>query len=124
VIGQSLVLAGAVFMLLAGIGVLRFGDTLARMHALTKASSLGVILVLSGTAWALENVNDVTSLLLAIALQLLTMPVGANLMSATTYAAPGIPLMLRARDELADGGAGPGPASPPEADNGEDDDPV
>jgi multisubunit Na+/H+ antiporter MnhG subunit len=49
---------------------------MARMHALTKASTLGVVLVLVGGAVTLHHPNDVTSLLLAAALQVLTMPVG------------------------------------------------
>ena len=69
------------------VGVLRFRGVLARMQALTKASTLGVVLVLLGGAVTLDHPNDVTSLLLAAALQVLTMPVGANLLSRATYRA-------------------------------------
>jgi len=87
VTGQVLALFGAVLTLLAAVGVVRFPDVLARMHALTKASTLGVVLVLVGAAVTLDNPNDVTSLLLAAALQVLTMPVGANLLSRATWRA-------------------------------------
>jgi multicomponent Na+:H+ antiporter subunit G len=87
VIGDVLALAGATLTLLAAVGVLRFRGVLARMHALTKASTLGVVLVLLGGAVTLDHPNDVTSLLLAAALQVLTMPVGANLLSRATYRA-------------------------------------
>ena len=50
VIGEVLVLVGAAFTLLAGIGTLRFSDVFARMHALGKASTLGLLLVLLGAA--------------------------------------------------------------------------
>ena len=86
-IGQLLALLGATLTLLSGIGVVRFDDALARMHALTKASTVGLVLVLLGAALTLDNVNDITSLVLASALQLLTSPVGANLIGATTYLA-------------------------------------
>ena len=48
--GEVLALAGATLTLLAAVGVLRFRGVLARMHALTKASTLGVVLV-RGWPW-------------------------------------------------------------------------
>ena len=83
--GEVLALLGATLTLLAAVGLVRFPDVMARMHALTKASTLGVVLVLVGGAVTLSHPNDVTSLLLAAALQVLTMPVGANLLSRATY---------------------------------------
>jgi multicomponent Na+:H+ antiporter subunit G len=100
--GQVLVLAGALLTLVAAIGVVRFGDALARMHAVTKASTLGVLLVLVGAAVSLEHPNDVTSLLLAAALQLLTSPVSGNLLSRATYLAEGIPTDVDTVDEGAE----------------------
>jgi multicomponent Na+:H+ antiporter subunit G len=84
------VLAGAALILVAGLGVARFDDVLARMHALTKASTLGVVLALSGAAVGLRHPNDVTSVVLALGLQLLTSPVSANLLGRATYRAHGI----------------------------------
>ena len=84
-IGPGLALFGALLTLLAAVGVFRFPDVLARMHALTKASTVGVVLVLVGAAVTLDHPNDVTSLLLAAALQVLTLPVGANLLSRATF---------------------------------------
>ena len=52
-VGQALMLFGALLILLAGIGVVRFRDVLARMHALSKASTLGFVLVLLGGALVL-----------------------------------------------------------------------
>ena len=98
-IGEVLVLAGALLTLLAGIGVVRFGDVLARMHALTKASTLGVLLAIIGAAITLTHPNDVTSLLLAGALQLLTSPVAANMLGRATYLASGIDNQLDVTDE-------------------------
>jgi multicomponent Na+:H+ antiporter subunit G len=40
-----LVLAGAVFFLAGVVGLLRFPDTLSRLHALTKADNVGLGLV-------------------------------------------------------------------------------
>lgn len=100
--GPALALVGAALTLLAAIGVVRFPDVLARMHALTKASTVGVALALLGGAVTLDHPNDVTTLLLAAALQLLTLPVAANLMSRSTYLAQGIASHVDGVDELAD----------------------
>lgn len=82
---EIVVLAGAVLILVAGIGVLRFRPALSRLHALTKASTLGVVLVLIGAAIASDRANDWTSLLLAALLQLATSPISATLISRSTF---------------------------------------
>ena len=64
-IGEAVALVGAVLILLAAIGVVRFRDVLARMHALTKASTVGVLLVAIGSAFVLPTANDITSALAA-----------------------------------------------------------
>ena len=99
-IAELIVLAGAVLILLAGIGVIRFDDALARMHALTKATTLGVLLVLIGAAIALPDPNDITSLILAAVLQVLTSPVSAHMIGRATYRARSINARVDVVDEL------------------------
>jgi multicomponent Na+:H+ antiporter subunit G len=101
-VGEALVLAGSLLMLLAGIGVLRFTDVFVRMHALSKASALGMLLVLVGAAVALDHPNDVTSLVLAAVLLLVATPIGNNLISRATYRAEGIPTGIDTVDECAE----------------------
>lgn len=84
-IGQAVALLGSALVLIAGIGVVRFRDPMSRLHALTKASTLGVVLVFLGAAMFLDRANDWTSLLLAAALQLVTSPISAGLISRSTY---------------------------------------
>jgi multicomponent Na+:H+ antiporter subunit G len=102
VIGEAVILLGCILTLLAGIGVLRFHDVFERMHALTKASSAGLILVLIGAALLLPSINDVTTLALAAFLQVLTLPVAANLIAGATYRAKDTPLRIDTVDELRD----------------------
>jgi multicomponent Na+:H+ antiporter subunit G len=83
--GEVLALAGSVFVLLAAIGVVRFDDVLARMHALAKASTFGVLLMLAGAIVALHDANDVTSVVLAALCQVLTSPPASNMLSRATY---------------------------------------
>lgn len=109
-ISEALVLAGALLTLLAGVGVVRFPDVFTRMHSLTKASALGFLLTLLGAATALRDFNAVTSLVLAALLQLVTLPVGSNLLAQSTYR------VARAVERAPSGPedrAGP-PAAPPE----------
>jgi multicomponent Na+:H+ antiporter subunit G len=102
VIAELLVLLGAVLTLLAGIGVVRFDDVFARMHALTKATTLGLLLVLLGAAIALHDPNDITSLVLAAVLQLLTSPVGTGLLGRAAYRAEGLSPRVDTVDQLAE----------------------
>lgn len=101
-IGEILALAGASLMLLAGIGVVRFGDPLARMHALAKASMLGILLSFTGAGLNLTDVNDVTSVVLAGLLHLITSPPTSTMVSRAVYLASGVPHETETIDEGAD----------------------
>jgi len=50
-----LLLAGAAFYLAGTVGLLRFPDVYARLHALTKADNLGLGLIALGLALQAEN---------------------------------------------------------------------
>ena len=90
-IGELLALLGATLILLSAVGVVRLGVVLARLHALAKASTLGVLLVLAGAAVNLRDLNDITSVVLAGILHLLTSPPASNMISRATYLTEGIP---------------------------------
>jgi multicomponent Na+:H+ antiporter subunit G len=99
-IGEAIVLCGAVLTLLSAIGVVRFPDALSRMHALTKASTVGFGLIAIGACLNMTSANDITSVLLAAGLQLFTLPVAATLIAHSTYWARHIPVQLDGEDEL------------------------
>ncbi len=63
-----LLLAGSVFILIAAIGILRLPDVLCRAHALTKAMTLGIALLLLGLLFALGGEVGL-KILIAIAFQ-------------------------------------------------------
>jgi multicomponent Na+:H+ antiporter subunit G len=86
-IGEFLALVGAVLVLLSATGVIRFGDVLARLHALAKASTLGVLLILAGVAVNLRDLNDITSVVLAAVVHLLASPPASNMVSRAAYLA-------------------------------------
>ena len=89
-IGELSALVGAVLVLLSALGVLRFNDPLARLHALAKASTLGILLILAGAAINLHTVNDITSVVLAALLHVLVSPPASNMVSRATYLVSGV----------------------------------
>lgn len=93
---------GAGWSLLAAVGVNRFGDVYARMHAATKSTTLGLLLVLVGTALHLPG-GDALKLLLAALLLFLTAPIGAHLVGRSVHRYTGTAdVRIDSVDELAD----------------------
>lgn len=72
-------LGGSFLAFAAGVGALRFGNLLARMHAATKPQTLGLVLVLIGLALRLRTGGTVWALLLVVVFAMLTAPVAAHL---------------------------------------------
>ncbi|MHB1103461.1 MAG: monovalent cation/H(+) antiporter subunit G [Devosia sp.] len=82
-----LMVAGAVFSLLAAIGVLRLPDLYTRMHAASKAGVVGAGLVLLALALASGDGPVVLRAILGILFLLLTTPVAAHLLARAAYRA-------------------------------------
>jgi multicomponent Na+:H+ antiporter subunit G len=78
-------MTGAVLCLLAGIGLLRLPDVLARMHAGTKPQAFGLLLVLIGAGLRLRSAVDLGTLILVGLFQLLTVPVAAHMVARAAY---------------------------------------
>lgn len=78
VVSAVLVLCGSALALTAAIGVVRFPDTLTRMHAATKPQVLGLLLVLAGAAIRLRGNVDVGMIILTALFTLITAPVVAH----------------------------------------------
>ncbi len=64
--------AGAFFFFAGAVGLLRFPDSLTRLHALTKADNLGLGLVVLGLLPRVENLLDALRLVAIWALILLS----------------------------------------------------
>lgn len=80
-----LMLGGTAFMLVAAIGLLRFPDLYTRMHAVTKAGTLGIGLVLLSAAVAFADVSVAGRALVALLFVLLTAPVSAHMIGRAGY---------------------------------------
>lgn len=87
VVSGVLMLLGALLALVAGIGLQRFDDVFARMHAATKPATLGLALVMLGAALQLPDGGSVVKLLLVVLLQFATAPVGSHLVGRAAYRA-------------------------------------
>lgn len=76
---------GAAFVLIAAVGAVRFPDVFMRMHAATKAGTLGAAFVLLTAALVFASTAAVTKALLTFLFLLLTAPVAAHVLGRAAY---------------------------------------
>ncbi len=112
VVASALLLSGVALSVIAAIGLNRFPDVFARMHAATKPATLGLLLVLIGAALRVADSGDVAKLLLAGLLQFFTAPVGAHLVGRAAYRAGTELSPDTSLDELAAAGPDGGASAP------------
>ena len=79
------ILIGSFLALTAAIGIVRFPDTLSRMHAATKPQVVGLVLVLVGAVIRLHGNVDIWMLVLIGLFTLLTAPVIAHSVGRVAY---------------------------------------
>lgn len=102
IVSGALMLVGAVFVLLACLGLLRFDDLFSRVHSATKAITFGMALAMVGAALQLTQAVDIVRLLLAVALQLVSAPVSSHIVARAAYHAGTELSPLTSVDELVD----------------------
>ncbi len=83
-VGDVFLVLGSALAMIGGIGVVRFGDVFARMHAAAKAPTLALILVAIGAALRIGTLLAATTLMLVVVLALLSSPVGAHAVSRSS----------------------------------------
>ncbi|MDY3126984.1 MAG: monovalent cation/H(+) antiporter subunit G [Corynebacterium sp.] len=84
-----LILTGSCLVLSAAIGVARFGDTMVRVHFITKPQTIGLVFSIAGAAirmtgaedFGVAERGDLGILLLLVLFALMTSPVTAQRMS-------------------------------------------
>lgn len=76
----TLILTGAALILTAAIGIVRLPDVLCRAHAVAKAMTLGIFLMLLGLWVYLGERETALKIILAIFFQLVTIPVASHLL--------------------------------------------
>ena len=86
-VATLLAVAGALFSLIAAIGLLRLPDLFTRIHAASKAGALGAGLILLAVVLVSEEATTIIRALLALLFLLLSTPVGAHLLAKAAIAA-------------------------------------
>lgn len=97
-LGSIIALGGAVFLLLASLGLIRMPDVYNRMQAGTKATTLGSMLVFLGFALVMPEAWP--RLVLLILFILLTNPLSSHALARSAHI-QGVPVGTD-RDDLAD----------------------
>lgn len=100
-IGAVLLLLAAFLTLAAAVGLLRFPDTLARLHAATKPQILGVIFVVVALALSVRSWTVLLLLVPVVVFQLLTAPISAHMVGRAGYRAGDYDPDALSVDELA-----------------------
>lgn len=81
----ALILLGSFFCFVAGLGVLRLPDVLIRMHASTKAGTLGAGLILIAVAVFFADTTTITRAVATIVFLLITAPVAAHMIGRAAF---------------------------------------
>jgi multicomponent Na+:H+ antiporter subunit G len=106
-------LSGAFFMLVAGVGLIRMPDLLMRMHAATKAGTLGAGLMLLAVAIHFGTTGVTIRAVATILFLFFTAPVAAHVIGRAAYFSGWLELWKETRiDELRDADE---PSEKPEA---------
>jgi multicomponent Na+:H+ antiporter subunit G len=116
IVTGALLLTGALFLLVAAIGLLKLPDLYMRISSTTKASVVSVLFVLAAGVVYFADLVVTTKVIAVIAFAGLTSPVAAHMIGRAAYR-DGVPLWDRTQfDELKSGkgqGVGKGEKSAP-----------
>jgi multicomponent Na+:H+ antiporter subunit G len=100
IISAVLLLLGALSCFLGALGLLRLPDLPGRLQSATKPQTLGLLLILAGTALRVELESAVTLLLVGL-FQVITAPVISQLLGRSAYRGGTVRRELLVVDELA-----------------------
>ncbi len=84
-VSAALIVVGSLFALLAAVGVLRLPDVYTRLHAASKAGTVGSSLLLIALALHAEDAGTLSRALAGVVFLLLTAPVSAHLLAKAAY---------------------------------------
>ncbi|MBU1238542.1 monovalent cation/H(+) antiporter subunit G [Myxococcota bacterium] len=100
IIGGAVSILGALFLLLASIGLIRMPDVYNRMQAGTKATTFGTIMFLAGIGIA--SPGWIPKLIVLVVFIVLTNPISSHILARAAHFA-GVPLADRSvTDKLAE----------------------
>jgi len=85
VLTGAFLLLGGFLSAAAGVGLLRFPDAIARLHATTKPQILGLTFVLLAIALQNHQLSTILLLLFLLVFQMITAPVSAHMIARAGY---------------------------------------
>jgi multicomponent Na+:H+ antiporter subunit G len=85
VLSAIFLLLGAGFMFVAALGLVRFPDLFTRMHAASKAGSLGLGCILLGVAVAYPAPIVIAKCIMVLLFIFLTTPIAAHMIGRAAY---------------------------------------
>jgi len=85
ILGVVLMGGGTLFVFVAGLGVLRLPDVYMRLHASTKAGTLGVALNAAGLVAFYPDLGVLTRAVALVLFLLLTAPIAAHMIGRAAY---------------------------------------
>jgi len=94
------VLLGAVFGLLAAIGIVRLPDLYTRLHAASKAGVVGAGLILIAVALISTDGSAILRAILGIIFLLLSTPIAAHLLARAAHKAGEMPSVKTTIEEI------------------------
>lgn len=100
--GQISIVLGALILVSAGLGVIRFPDVYTRASAVSTAAGFGIVFVIGGALLVAPSVPDILKVALIIPVQLLTSAVASTFIARSAYIT-GIPVALQKYNELEEG---------------------
>lgn len=100
-LGALCFLAGSLFLLVAGIGMVRLPGLYERMHAAAKPQWLGVFLIAGGTVLITRSPTWLAVAVLMVTLQTVSAPIGSHLLARAAYRGGHVDLSNLVDDELA-----------------------
>ena len=82
-LGIVMLFTGIIFIIISGLGILRMPDTFTRIHAGTKASTLGSFLVILGIGFI--HPEWLPKLVFLASFILITNPISSSILSKSAY---------------------------------------
>ena len=107
--GAILILLGAIFTLIAAIGVVRLPDIFSRMHAAAKPQMLGLMLVCGGIIMLQRSWAWFGICVLIVGIQVIAAPVGSHMLGRAAYRDGMAKTAMLVVDELEEDPKGGGP---------------
>lgn len=100
-VSAIILLIGSLFALVAAVGLLRLPDLYTRMHAASKAGTMGACLMLIALAVHASDVGAMSRALAGVVFFLLTAPVSSHLLAKAAYSVGYRLHSSSVRDEMA-----------------------